>query len=62
MFLCKRNNHKKAACIGTSVAVLVAAHVAVGYLLYKGIPRRSKFGRMVKKAKRTASGLVREIF
>lgn len=62
MWMMHRNKGKAAKTVCVSVAILVAAHIAAGILLCKGMPKRSPFGRMVKKVKRTASGLVREWF
>ena len=54
----KRDRVKKA--VGISVAVLLAAHAAVGLALCKKSCRAS-LERMAKKAKRTVVGLVREL-
>jgi len=61
MWMMKRSKGKMTKTVCASVAVLVAAHLAAGILLCKAAPRRSGFGRMVKKAKRTVKGLVREV-
>lgn len=60
MWLMTRKKGKMGKAVGISVAVLVAAHLAVGVLLCKNAPRRSRIGRTVKKAGRTVKGFVRE--
>ena len=47
--------------VGIAVAVLVAAHVAAGVILYQNAcHHRTTLPRIAKKAKRTMVGLVRE--
>ncbi|MBO5221393.1 MAG: hypothetical protein J6C26_03680 [Clostridia bacterium] len=62
MLLMHRNKSCAAKTVCISVGVLLAAHIAAGVILCKGMPKQSRLCRMMKKAKRTAVGFVKEIF
>ncbi|MBO5214494.1 MAG: hypothetical protein J6B86_06965 [Clostridia bacterium] len=62
MLTLNRKNHCGKISVGAAVAVIAAAHIAAGVILCKGAchPAHS-LQRMVKRAKRTVVGLIREI-
>ena len=62
MFLNRKSSCEKVSA-GVAVAVLVCAHLAAGALLCRGMCHRgSSLERMMKRAKRSVTGFVREIW
>ena len=62
MFLNRKTSCTKTST-GIAVAALVCAHLAAGVLLCQGVCHRgSPLERMMKKAKRSVTGFVRELW
>lgn len=61
MLLLNRKNHCAKTSVGIAVGVIIASHIAAGILLCKNCHHSMTIPKMVKRAKRSVMGLVREI-